>query len=72
MRFCPEDVPIEDKKMQRFELDLTFEIQKHVESDRYETLEQMYKRAAQIRNILWKEKERTGGEKRREIASGTL
>ncbi|XP_057540755.1 uncharacterized protein LOC130818609 [Amaranthus tricolor] len=34
--FCPEDVPIETKKMQRFELGLSYEIQKHIETDRKE------------------------------------
>ena len=47
--------------MQRFELGLSFDIQKHIESDRYNTLEQMYKRASQIGNILRKEKEKEKG-----------
>ena len=46
MRFRPEDVPTKGKKMQRFELGLTFTIKKHVESGKYETQDQMYKRAA--------------------------
>ncbi|XP_057529850.1 uncharacterized protein LOC130808391 [Amaranthus tricolor] len=52
-------------------------IQKHIESDRYNNLEHMYKRASQIRNILRKEKEREKSnipEKRKEgigQASGT-
>lgn len=37
LKFCPEDVPTETKKMQRFELGLSYEIQKHIEIDRYDT-----------------------------------
>ena len=58
--------------MQRFELGLIFEMQKHVESVRYETLEWLYKRATQIGNILRKEKERIGGDTRKEISSESL
>ena len=61
IKYCPDDVPTKEKKMQRFELGLSFDIQKHIESDRYNTLEQMYKRASQIGNILRKEKEREKG-----------
>ena len=35
IKYCPDDVPTEEKKMQRFELGLSFDIQKHIESDRY-------------------------------------
>ena len=34
IKYCPDDVPTEDKKMQRFELGLSFDIQKYIESDR--------------------------------------
>ncbi|XP_057540648.1 uncharacterized protein LOC130818494 [Amaranthus tricolor] len=77
IKYCPNNVPTKEKKMQRFELGLSFDIQKHIESDRYNTLEKMYKRASQIGNILRKEKEREKGnipEKRKEgvgQASGT-
>ena len=74
IQYCPEDVPTEEKKMQRFELGLSYDIQKHIESDRYNTLEQMYKRASQIGNILRKEKGKEKGkapEKRKEIAGQT-
>ena len=47
--------------MQRFELGLSYDIQKHIESDHYNNLEEMYKRASQIRNILRKKKEREKG-----------
>ena len=60
--------------MQRFELDLSYDIQKHIESDRYNNLEQMYKRTSQIGNILRKEKEKEKGdvpEKRREVSGQT-
>ncbi|XP_057535244.1 uncharacterized protein LOC130813428 [Amaranthus tricolor] len=43
INYCPDDVPTEEKKMQRFELGLSFDIQKHIES---------------VRNILRKEKEK--------------
>ena len=68
LKFCPEDVPTETKKMQRFELGLSYEIQKHIEIDRYDTLDQLYKRAAQIGNVIRKghEKLAHGGDKRRE------
>ena len=61
--------------MQRFELGLSYDIQKHIESDRYNTLEQMYKRASQIGNILRKEKEKEKSnvsKKRKEVAGQTL
>ena len=70
IKYCPNDVPTEEKKMQHFELGLSFDIQKHIESDRYSTLEQMYKRATQVGNILRKEKEKEKGsiiEKRKEL-----
>src|SRR5688572_16439328 len=68
LKFCPEDVPTEGKKIQRFELGLSYEIQKHIETDRYDTLDQLYKRAAQIGNVIRKEREKMGqsGEKRKE------
>lgn len=68
LKFCPEDVPTETKKMQRFELGLSYEIQKHIEIDRYDTLDQLYKRAAQIGNVIRKEQEKLAhsGDKRRE------
>ncbi|XP_057532976.1 uncharacterized protein LOC130810869 [Amaranthus tricolor] len=75
IQYCPDDVPTEDKKMQRFELGLSYDIQKHIESDRYNTLEQIYKRMSQIGNILRKEKEKEKSnvpEKRKEGSrSGT-
>ena len=54
--------------MQRFELGLSYEIQKHIEIDRYDTLDQLYKRAAQIWNVIRKEQEKLAhsGDKRRE------
>ena len=61
--------------MQRFEQGLSFDIQKHIESDRYSTLEQMYKRTSQIGNILRKEKEKEKGnvpEKRKEVSGQAL
>ncbi|XP_057540673.1 uncharacterized protein LOC130818523 [Amaranthus tricolor] len=58
IKYCPDDVPTEEKKMQRFELGLSYDIQKYIECDRYNTLEQMYKRASQIGNILRKEIEK--------------
>ena len=68
LKFCPEDVPTEGKKIQRFELGLSYEIQKHIETDRYDTLDQLYKRAAQIGNVIRKEQEKMGhsGERRKE------
>ena len=72
IKYCPDDVPTEEKKMQRFELGLSFDIQKHIESDRYSMLEQMYKRAAQVGNILRKEEEKEKvnvTEKRKEMVS---
>ncbi|XP_057532891.1 uncharacterized protein LOC130810780 [Amaranthus tricolor] len=74
IQYCPDDVPTKEKKMQRFELGLSYDIQKHIESDRYNTLEQMYKRASQIENILRKENKKENGkdpEKRKEIAGQT-
>ena len=74
LKYCPDDVPSEGKKMQRFELGLSFDIQKHIESDRYSMLEQMYKRAAQIGNISRKEKEKEKAnitEKRRKMGCQT-
>ncbi|XP_057538026.1 uncharacterized protein LOC130815554 [Amaranthus tricolor] len=74
IQYCPDDVPTEEKKMQRFEMGLSYDIQKHIESDRYNTLEQMYKRASQIGNILRKEKEKEKShvpEKRKEVAGQT-
>ncbi|XP_057528592.1 uncharacterized protein LOC130807408 [Amaranthus tricolor] len=47
LKFRLEDVPKKAKKIQRFELGLSYEIQKHIETDRYDTLDQLYKRAAQ-------------------------
>ena len=55
-----------------FELDLPYEIQKHIKSDRYDTLERMHKRVAKVKFVLSKEKERkkTGArEKRKEVKS---
>ena len=74
IQYCPDDVPTKEKKMQRFELGLSYDIQKHIESDRYNTLEQMYKRASQIGNILRKEKEKEKSnvpEKRKEVTGQT-
>ncbi|XP_057540557.1 uncharacterized protein LOC130818405 [Amaranthus tricolor] len=31
LKYCPDDVPTEEKKMQRFELGLSYDIQKHIE-----------------------------------------
>ncbi|XP_057542410.1 uncharacterized protein LOC130820884 [Amaranthus tricolor] len=39
LKYCPDDVPTEEKKMQRVELGLSYDIQKHIESDRYNNLE---------------------------------
>ena len=67
-----EYVLTKDKKMQCLELDLPYKILKHIESDRSNTLERMYKKVAQNGNVLSKERERekTGaGEKRKEIKS---
>ena len=78
IKYCPDDVSIKEKKMQRFKLGLSFDIQIHIKSDRYSTLDQMYKRVAPIRNILQKEKEKKKvnvTEKRKEMvsmASGAL
>ena len=78
IKYCPDDVATEEKKMQHFELGLSFDIQKHIESDHYNALEQIYKRASQIENILRKEKEKERSnipKKRKESvgqASGTL
>ena len=58
IKYYCNDMPFEEKKMQHFELGLSFDIQKHIKSDRCETLEKMYKRAAQIRNIMRREKEK--------------
>ncbi|XP_057520887.1 uncharacterized protein LOC130801136 [Amaranthus tricolor] len=68
LKFCPEDVPTETKKMQCFELSLSYEIQKHIETDMYDTLDQLYKRAAQRGNVIRKEQEKLAhsGDKRRE------
>ncbi|XP_057540618.1 uncharacterized protein LOC130818464 [Amaranthus tricolor] len=68
LKFFPEDVPTETKKMQRFELGLSYEIQKYIETDRYDTLDQLFKRAAQIGNVIRKGQEKLahGGDKRRE------
>ena len=46
IKYCLDDVPTEEKKMKRFELGLSFDILKHIKSDCYSTLEQMFKRAA--------------------------
>ena len=54
IKSCPDDVPTKEKKTQRFELGLSFDIQKHIKSDCYNTLDQMYKRVAQVGNILRK------------------
>ena len=55
-------------KMHRFELGLSYEIQKYIEADRYDTLDQLYKWAAQIGNVIRKEQEKLAdsGDKRRE------
>ena len=45
--------------MQIFEFGLAFNIQNHIKSNKYDTLKMMYKKAAQIRNIFRKEKEKT-------------
>ena len=34
---------------------LSYEIQNHIETDRYDTIDQLYKRAAQIGNVIGKE-----------------
>ena len=60
LKFCLEDVSTEAKKIQRFELGLSYEIQKHIETDRYDTLDQLYMRSAQIGNVIRKEKEKLG------------
>ena len=52
IKYFPDEVLTEEKKMQRFELGLFFDIQKQIESDCYSMLEQMYKREAQVWNIL--------------------
>ncbi|XP_057545825.1 uncharacterized protein LOC130824823 [Amaranthus tricolor] len=58
-----------DEYYHKFMEYLKYPDDKHIESDRYSTLEQMYKRAAQIGNISRKEKEKEKNitEKRREI-----
>ena len=68
LKFRLEDVPKKAKKIQRFELGLSYEIQKHIETDRYDTLDQLYKRAAQVGNVIRKEQEKMGhsGDKRKE------
>lgn len=40
LKFCPKDVPTEAKKILRFELGLSYDIQKHIETDRYDNLDQ--------------------------------
>ena len=34
VKYCPDDIPIEEQKMQRFEVGLNDDIQVHVVSDR--------------------------------------
>ncbi|XP_057518465.1 uncharacterized protein LOC130799384 [Amaranthus tricolor] len=52
VKYCPDDVPTEEKKMQRFELGLVNQVQVHIDSDRYTTLDAMYQRAAQVGSLL--------------------
>ena len=68
LKYYPDDVPSKSKKIQLFELGFSYEIQKHIESNRYATLDQLYKRAAQIGNVIRKEKEKAWevGDKRKE------
>ena len=72
LKYCPQNVPTEYKKMQRFELGLSYEIHNHIESDIYDTLEKIYKRIALVGNVLSLEKERektVPREKRKEVMS---
>ncbi|XP_057545842.1 uncharacterized protein LOC130824840 [Amaranthus tricolor] len=41
VKYSPDDVPTEEKKMQRFELGLSFDIQKHIEKVSGQALENM-------------------------------
>ena len=52
VKYCPDDVPTEEKKMQRFELGLVNQVQVLIDSDRYTTLDAMYQRAAQVGSLL--------------------
>ena len=46
VKYFPDEVPTEEQKMQRFGLGLNNDIQVHVDSDRYTTLDEIYQRAA--------------------------
>ena len=52
VKYCPDDVPIEEKKMQWLELRLVNKVQVHIDSDRYTTLDAMYQRAAQVGSLI--------------------
>ena len=64
VKYYPDDVLTEEKKMQRFELGSVNKVQVHIDSDRYTTLDAMYQRAAQVRCLIKMDKE-----KRRETSS---
>ena len=55
-KYCPNDIPIESKKIQRYKLGLSFDIYKQIKSDndKYATLDQLYKRVARIENVIRK------------------
>jgi hypothetical protein len=69
--YCPDDVPTEKKKMQRFELGLPIRLQKLIDTSRYATLGQLYERASELGNLERPERNNGGnnqqsGEKRKE------
>ena len=75
VKYRADDVPTEEKKMQRFELGLVNKVQVHINSDRYTTLDAMYQRAAQVGSLIKMDKGKrdetssvaaTSGEKRKE------
>ena len=65
VKYFPDDVPTEEKKMQRFELGLVNKVQVHINSDKYTTLDAMYQRTTQVGSLI-----KTKKGKRPETSSG--
>lgn len=55
-KYCLDEVTTVENNMMRFELGLFFEIQKHVNGIQFTILDEMYKRATEVDNIIRREK----------------
>ena len=52
VKYCPDDIPTEEKKMKIFELGLVNKVQVHIDNDRFTTLDAMYQRATQVESLI--------------------